>query len=51
MKFYGLLFKSEERSDSLFSSIEKEYMTLKAEAAKLPQGLSILTERKMGSVW
>lgn len=51
MKFYGLLFKSEERSDSLFSAIEKEYMALKAEAAKLPQGLSILTERKMGSVW
>lgn len=51
MKFDGLLFKSEERSDSLFSSIEKEYLALKAEAAKLPQGLSILTERKMGSVW
>lgn len=51
MKFYGLLFKSKERSDSLFSSIEKEYLALKAEAAKLPQGLSILTERKMGSVW
>lgn len=51
MKFYGLLFISEERSDSLFSSIEKEYLALKAEAAKLPQGLSILTERKMGSVW
>lgn len=51
MKFYGLLFKSEERSDSLFSSIEKKYLALKAEAAKLPQGLSILTERKMGSVW
>lgn len=51
MKFYGLLFKSEERSDSLFSSIKKEYLALKAEAAKLPQGLSILTERKMGSVW
>ena len=51
MKFYGLLFTSEERSDSLFSSIEKEYLALKAEAAKLPQGLSILTERKMGSVW
>ena len=51
MKFYGLLFMSEERSDSLFSSIEKEYLALKAEAAKLPPGLSILTERKMGSVW
>ena len=80
MKFYGMLFGSEERrvksdvseerrtkseefysnasyvsceqkADSLFSSIEKEYLALKAEAAKLPQGLSILTERKMGSVW
>ena len=90
MKFYGMLFESEERrgksdlseerrgksdlseerrvkseesnsnvawvtceqkADSLFSVIEKEYLSLKAEAAKLPQGLSILTERKMGSVW
>ena len=41
----------ELKADSLFSAIEKEYLTLKAEAAKLPQGLSILTERKMGSVW
>ena len=70
MKFYGMLFGSEERrvkseefnsntsrvsceqkADSLFSAIEKEYLSLKAEAAKLPQGLSILTERKMGSAW
>ena len=41
----------EQKADSLFSAIEKEYLALKAEAAKLPQGLSILTERKMGSVW
>ena len=66
MKFYGMLFGSnlskefnrnaskvscEQKADSLFSAIEKEYLALKAEAAKLPQGLSILTERKMGSVW
>ena len=90
MKFYGMLFESEERrgksnfseerrgksnfseerrgkreesnsnvagvtceqkADSLFSAVEKEYLSLKAEAAKLPKGLSILTERKMGSVW
>ena len=41
----------ELKADTLFSAIEKEYLTLKDEAAKLPQGLSILTERKMGSVW
>ena len=51
MKFYGILFKSEQKADSLFSASEKEYLALKAEVAKLPQGLSILTERKMGSVW
>ena len=51
MKFYGMLFGNNLSEDSLFSAIEKEYLALKAEAAKLPQSLSILTERKMGSVW
>lgn len=63
MKFYGMLFGSEEgksngisgscesKADSLFSQIEKEYLKLKAEAGKLPKGLSILTERKTGNVW
>lgn len=63
MKFYGMLFGNEEgksngisgscesKTDSLFSQIEKEYLKLKAEAGKLPKGLSILTERKTGNVW
>ena len=41
----------EATADSLFAQIEKEYLKLKAEAGKLPKGLSILTERKMGNVW
>ena len=41
----------ELKADSLFSQIEKEYLKLKAEAGKLPKGLSILTERKTGGVW
>ena len=41
----------ELKADSLFSQIEKEYLNLKAEAGKLPKGLSILTERKTGNVW
>ena len=41
----------EATADSLFSQIEKEYLKLKAEAGKLPKGLSILTERKTGGVW
>lgn len=64
MKFYGMLFKKdgnapktalaascEPKADSLFAKIEKEYLKLKAEAAGYPKGLSILTERKTGSVW
>ena len=63
MKFYGMLFGNEEgksngisgscepKADSLFAKIEKEYLTLKAEAAGYPKGLSILTERKTGNVW
>lgn len=50
IKLYGLLLGS-SKADSLFSAIEKEYLLLKAEAAKLPLGLSILTERKTGNVW
>lgn len=50
IKLYGLLLGS-SKADYLFSAIEKEYLQLKAEAAKLPLGLSILTERKTGNVW
>lgn len=50
IKFYGLLFEA-NTADSLFAAIEKEYLALKTQAAKLPKGLSVLTERKMGSVW
>ena len=41
----------ESRADSLFARIEKEYLSLKAQAAGYPKGLSILTERKTGNVW
>ena len=62
MKFYGILFEKSDakdskagifqsKADSLFAKIEKEYLNLKAAAKKLPAGLSVLTERKTGSVW
>ena len=41
----------QSKADSLFAKIEKEYLNLKAAAKKLPEGLSVLTERKTGSVW
>lgn len=63
MKFYGMLFGNEEgksngisgscepKADSLFAKIEKEYLSLKAQAVGYRKGLSILTERKTGNVW
>ena len=42
---------SSSKADSLFAKIETEYLNLKAAAKKLPEGLSVLTERKTGSVW
>ena len=42
---------SSSKADSLFAKIETEYLNLKAAARKLPAGLSVLTERKTGSVW
>ena len=63
MKFYGMLFGNEEgksngisgscepKADSLFAKIEKEYLSLRAQAAGYRKGLSILTERKTGNVW
>ena len=41
----------QSKADSLFEKIEKEYLNLKAADKKLPAGLSVLTERKTGSVW
>lgn len=51
MKFYGMLFGCEQRADSLFAIVDSSYQALKQHAWRMPQGASLLTERKMGSVW
>lgn len=51
VKFYGAVFGRERQADSLFSLVDSTYHALKAQAQKLPKGKSVLTERKMGSVW
>jgi iron complex transport system substrate-binding protein len=51
MKFYGLLFGKEKTSDSLFHVVDSTYQKLKNKAKKMPEGRSILTERKTGNVW
>lgn len=51
MRYYGRLFGEGGRADSLFHVVDSTYRHLKAYAAKLPLGRSILTERKTGATW
>lgn len=51
MKFYGMLWGAEEKADSIFNAVEKEYMELKAMAVKSKVRKSILMDTKTGSVW
>lgn len=51
MRYYGRLFGVDQRADSLFHVVDSTYQHLKAYAAKLPVGRSILTERKTGATW
>lgn len=51
MKFYGLLWGAEERADSIFNAVEKEYMELKTLAKTSRVSNSILMDTKTGSVW
>jgi iron complex transport system substrate-binding protein len=51
MKFYGMLFGEEARTDSLFAVVDSNYQALKAEARKAGEGASVLIDRIVGSVW
>ncbi len=51
MRYYGRLFGQARRADSLYHVVDSTYGSLKAYAARLPRGRSILTERMTGSVW
>lgn len=51
MRFYGMLFGAGQEADSLFSVVEKNYLALKSKAKTAKQTLSILPDRKVGSIW
>lgn len=51
MKFYGLLFGTGEKADSLFQNVETEYNRLKAMAARCADKPSLLSEMKTGANW
>ena len=62
MRFYGLLFGCEQRADSLFEEVEREYLRMKERPLPPPspkgegavsreKQKSILTERLTGGTW
>lgn len=51
MKFYGLLTGKEQEADSLFRSIEKEYLSLKQIAKDVTNRPTVISELKYSSAW
>ncbi len=51
MKFYGLLFGRYEEALAEFSAVEEEYLSLKAEAARLEGRPRMFGDLKNGAVW
>ena len=51
LRFYGMLFGCEQRADSLFQSVDKNYHQLKTLAAKAKTKPSVLLDKVTGSVW
>lgn len=51
MKFYGLLTGREQEADSLFRSVEKEYLSLKQIAKDVTNRPTVISELKYSSAW
>ena len=51
MRFYGRLYGVGERADSLFATVEKEYLQLKALTQKQTARPTVISELKSGSAW
>ena len=51
LRFYGMLFGCEQRADSLFQAVDKNYHHLKDLAAKAQTSPSVLLDKVTGSVW
>ena len=51
LRFYGLLVGQEQRGDSLFVQIEKEYLAVKDLAAQATSRPTVLSDLKYGSAW
>ena len=51
MRFYGLLFGCQEKADSLFAVVKKNYQALRQTAQKAGPGRSVVVDKQVSSVW
>ncbi len=51
MRFYGMLFGKQAQGDSLFTNVEKEYLSLKKQAVNALPKPSVICDLKSGSAW
>ena len=51
MRFYGMLFGAEAEADSIFHSVEANYLRLKKLAKKDAARVSTIMDKQTGSVW
>lgn len=51
VRFYGMLLGAEQQADSLFDSVEKNYLRLQQMAASAPTRPSLLMDKQTSSVW
>ncbi len=51
MRFYGLLFGHSEEADSLFATVEKNYLELKALVDTVDERPSLISDMKSASIW
>lgn len=51
MKFYGMLYGTEEAASEIFDATEKDYLNLKELASKSPARPKVLVDRLYGSSW
>ena len=51
MRFYGMIFGSEDKADSIFSDVERKYNDLRRLAHSAQQKRSLIMDKQTGAVW
>ena len=51
MRFYGLLFGCGHEADSIFSTVEKAYLSLSQQAHQATKAKTVMMDKQAGAVW